>query len=181
MITLKDVVHNIDGWKFIRHIPLEVSIQNLLKQDDYIYNQYIQGNNVITLYIGYYFKRTNIGAAHDPLVCFPGQGWKLSARKHGQIELPNIGKIINYTSMVAKRGESKEQLLYWFQASEFAVPDTFQQKIASFKSTLQGKKGESAFVRITCSLREDTDDCTKDLRDFSTSFYPHFLEYITNY
>lgn len=172
---------NIDEWKFIENIPLDQSIQNELKLDDYIFARYTQNSNSITLYIGYYYSKTNIGAAHDPLVCFPGQGWNLSDRKRGKIELPNLEQTINYASMLAQRGESKEQLLYWFQASEFAVADTLQQKIASFKSTLQGKKGESAFVRISCSQQDGKSNCTTALREFATSFYPHFLEYITNY
>jgi len=179
--SLKLVLKNIGGWKFVENIPLDLSIQNELKLNDYLFARYAKNNEHVTLYIGYYYSKMNIGAAHDPLVCFPGQGWKLSDRKRGQIELPNLGQKINYSSMVAQRGESKEQLLYWFQASEFAVADTLQQKIASFKSTLQGKKGESAFVRISCSQQDGKSNCTTALREFATSFYPHFLEYITNY
>ena len=174
-------LQNINGWKFIENIPLDISIQKELKLDDYIFARYTQNSNYITLYIGYYYSKTNIGAAHDPLVCFPGQGWKLSNRKRGKIELPNLEKTINYSSMVAQRGENKEQLLYWFQASEFAVADTLQQKIVSFKSTLQGRKGESAFVRISCSQQNGKNNCTTALREFATSFYPQFLKYITNY
>ena len=127
--SLARKLQNIDEWKFIENIPLDQSIQNELKLDDYIFARYTQNSISITLYIGYYYSKTKIGAAHDPLVCFPGQGWKLSDRKRGKIELPNLEKTINYASILAQRGESKEQLLYWFQAAEFAVADTLQQKI----------------------------------------------------
>lgn len=179
-IKLSNIVHNIDDWSFIDYIPLDVAIQNELKLDDFLYARFHKDRYIVSLYVGYYFNHSNIGAAHDPLVCFPGQGWVLTEKGRGTAQVPGFGESIEYSTMKATRGSQKEQLLYWFQVADGAVADTVQQKIESVKYKFQGKSGQNAFVRITCPVQEEQGDCLASLREFAVDFYPYFQRYINN-
>ena len=134
----------------------------------------------ISLYIGYYLTTEKIGAAHDPLVCFPGQGWVLSNKASSTLPLTGaISESIQYSSMQAERSGQKEILLYWFQAYDKALATTQSQKIVSFWGKIRGKGEDSAFVRLSCSAHEnDAASCEEGLKLFARDLYPVFLKYI---
>ena len=178
--VLASVLNNISGWQVAGDVPLDASIVKELELDDYIYQRFQKYSHVVTLYIGYYLKQTKIGAAHDPLVCFPGQGWVLSEQGQGSLHVPQFSKVVEYATMTATRGVEKERILYWFQAADTAVATTFNQKIAAFVSKIEGKGGESAFVRMSCSVHKANGDCDMAMRDFAASFYPRFHRFVIN-
>lgn len=177
-IKLARQVRNIPGWQMVRELPLDPVIVKELELDDYVYQEYQRNGQVVTLYVGYYGRKGKIGAAHDPLVCFPGQGWALSEQDQGRLQLASGGDIISYSIMTAGRGGNQERILYWFQAEDKAVATTLRQKLAAFAAFAQGKGEESAFVRITCTVSKNRQDCEGTLHDFTGSFYPIFRQYL---
>ena len=80
-----------------RYTPLGPKIVKALELDDYANQSYSDGKDTISLYIGYYFTAKKVGAAHDPLVCFPGQGWVVSDTQKDKIVLnPKPGNSVSY-------------------------------------------------------------------------------------
>ena len=178
--TLFAKLADVPGWRVSTTIPLDYAIVKVLELDDYIYQQYQNGNSIVTLYIGYYFSLVKIGSAHDPLVCFPGQGWVLSGRGQKKLNVPGSLGTINYATMTASRGVEKNRILYWFQAADVTIADTFGQKIAAFMAKVGGKGGENAFVRMSCSASEGDEGCDQVMQEFAINFYPLFLQYISS-
>ena len=124
-IPLSQALSDIKGWKSDGPTPLDPTIVKSLKLDDYVNQTYSNGNNTVSLYIGYYLTTKKVGAAHDPLVCFPGQGWVLSSIKKEELNLnPEPGVAISYSTMIAQRSTENELIIYWFQSSDQANPDT---------------------------------------------------------
>lgn len=179
--NLNSALQNINNWVPVGgNIPLSPEIVSALELDDYVSQSYSNKKDVVSLYIGFYLSGKKVGAAHDPLVCFPGQGWVLSDTTSGKFPIESeLKSVINFSTMLATRGQEKTFLLYWFQAFDETNPDTVSQKISLLKSRLLGKGEDNAFVRFSMSLGDRTpEECQKIISAFIQDFYPVFIEYI---
>lgn len=153
-----------------------------LKLDDYLFQSYGSGTGLVNLYIGYYRTAKKVGAAHDPLVCFQGQGWQLFNRDRGEYSLSRKPDLkISYSTMIAQRQEHREMIVYWFQANGKAEASTQSQKVAILLDKLSGRYEENAFVRISSPIAGESPEAVrKRLFEFIEEFYPLFHRYVTN-
>ena len=178
--TLESFISSADGWTKVRSNIIDQPIINALYLDDYINQTYTDNEDMISLYIGYYYSAKKIGAAHDPMVCFPGQGWKISDRKTGQITLKS-GHHISYSMMIGQLGQERELITYWFQSYDKTNDNTFSQKVSLLLKKMMNKGEDNAFVRITIPIGSKSIDYYNEKTfDFINSFYPLFIKFITN-
>lgn len=174
---LQEALAAIDGWRAGEPLDLGGEIVEALLLDDHIYRSYHSGKRVVSLYIGYYLTTQKVGAAHSPLVCFPGQGWVLSDAQ--SLTVDTEAGPIHLKQMIATKGNHREMLLYWFQSYDLSSPDTLRQKVNNFVSRVQNNREDNAFVRITVPLGNTTEsDALRDGTDFIKAFYPVFLDFI---
>jgi EpsI family protein len=181
---LGHALSNLNEWQKSIDIPLEKNVRQALRLDDYVFRQYINGEDILTLYIGYYNSIQKVGAAHDPLVCFPGQGWVLSEGSRQQLTIPIEGGTIervNYKSMLAERPVHKELIVYWFQSYDKTTTSTFFQKILLLINRIRNHGEDNAFVRISIAINtgKDTEETINVAKKFMMQFYPQFLDFIT--
>ena len=170
------------NWRKNKSIELSSTVEEVLKLDDYINAEYTNKTGDVFLYIGQYHSSQKVGAAHDPLVCFPGQGWKVSQRETGEIEISinSQNHIISYSAMIAEIGDKRQLLLYWFQAYDKAFASTLPQKLYSFYNTLLNHGQGNAFVRLSTSFENESIKEAKNLLiSFTRDFYPVYLHYVT--
>ena len=179
-IPLTQALSDINGWVMRGYTPLDPKIVEALELDDYANPTFSDGKNTISLYIGYYFTAKKVGSAHDPLVCFPGQGWVVSDTQKDKIVLnPKPGDSISYSSMIAHRGLQKELIIYWFQSYDKTNPGTFSQKITSLYQKVFHRREDNAFVRISAPVgKKSLSECHEAIFKFIRSFYPVFLNYV---
>ncbi len=177
---LKQALANISNWEVIGTNPLSPEIVNALDLDDYVFQSYTNGQEIVSLYIGYYLSGKKVGAAHSPLVCFTGQGWELSDTTNGALTInADSATSINYSTILAKRGLEKTFLLYWFQSYDQTNADTFFQKISLLKAKFLNKGEDNAFVRLSIPLgNRSKEECKNIISEFIHDFYPVFLEFI---
>ena len=178
---IASALSSMGDWHVTSLVPLQSEIIDALKLDDYLYQNYRSRDRFVSLYIGYYLTTKKVGAAHDPLVCLPGQGWLIKEKGRGTLELDGVdgGGSLSYATMIVERNAEKEFFLYWFQAYDKAVPDTLLQKFVSLTNRLKGLGQDNAFVRLSCSMNGRTEqECERELIDFVRVFYPRFLQYI---
>ena len=177
---LKKALAKIPGWTIVSFDPLDKRIIKSLKLDDYINVTYTDGKDNVSLYIGYYFSNKKIGAAHDPMVCFPGQGWTVLGNRKGKIEVGSqSSSAVKYSSMIVGKGGRRELVIYWFQSYDSSSSDTFSQKVHAFLNNFSRHAHGNAFVRVTVSLKNTSlDQAQKISEKFIKAFYPVFLTYI---
>ncbi len=176
---LADSMHRVGSWSLVENSRLSSAIVDSLELDDYIFQTYQKGNDRVVLYVGYYFSGKKVGAAHDPQVCYPGQGWKLSGKERQEQRIDNYGSI-NYSRIVAELNGQKDEIFYWFQVAEKTAPDTFRQKLFLIQNKVFGGGERNAFVRISTRLGNGSERQSRILlSDFIESFYPMFLDHIT--
>jgi EpsI family protein len=179
--SLNEALIDVDGWKAGPHLPFDKKVVDSLALDDYLNRMFVKGDESVALYIGYYLTSKKVGAAHDPLVCFPGQGWVISGRDSGTIRIgESTDPVVSCSTMRVERGaEDKQIILYWFQAYEMTNSNTLSQKITAIMQRFTGKKEDNAFVRLTCSIDDKSEsECIETMQEFTRSFYPVFLDYI---
>lgn len=176
---LATAVNTISGWALLSDSPFATDIVASLDLDAYINRTYTNNGRKVSLYIGYYRSKKKVGAAHSPLVCFPGQGWKLSG---GEDKTISAGQNrIDVRMMTASIGSRKELVVYWFQAYDRNFSGTFYQKIYMLWAKLKYSREDNAFVRITVPLNGISAEQGYSLAEsFVKSFYPKFLSCIKN-
>lgn len=174
--VLKNFPKQLHGWKG-KDIPISLAVLQELDNDDYLSRQYIKENQTVNLYIGYNYTLNKIGKIHSPLVCFPGQGWVIS--QDNQKKLPRVDDTytINARTLIAQKGDTRELVLFWYQAYDKTRARTLTQKTAVFYNKLFLHKEDNAFVRITASIN-DKNDTIAVLERFVENFYPEFMTYI---
>lgn len=171
----------IGPWNKMGDIPLPDEVLAELELDDFLFRTFTKGDEKLTLYIGYYNSSKKVGAAHDPLVCFPGQGWKLGDIEKTEVEIHNQHPKMNLqtSKMTAEWNGKRLLLLYWFQAQFSASTNTFMQKIMLFRSKILRKGEVNAFIRISIVIDDkSTSYYSKLLTNFTQHFYPLLLNYI---
>ena len=179
-ISLKQALADIYGWENNGFSSLDQKIVDALELDDYVNQSYTKRQDIVSLYIGYYLTTKKVGAAHDPLVCFPGQGWVLTDKKSGKLILnQETDSSLSYFSMIAQRGQQKELIIYWFQSYDQTNPDTLSQKISSLWGKILNNREDNAFVRITTPIGgKSISESQETIFKFIQDFYPVFLEYV---
>jgi EpsI family protein len=178
--SLRQNLLNIEGWRGGETVPLDAEILKALDLDDYANQGYSNGQGSVFLYIGYYLSNKKIGAAHDPLVCFPGQGWVTSNIEKRVFTLDPVRRESVYSSvMTVQKGMDKQLIIYWFQSCDLTASSTFQQKLNAFWNRLRQGREDNAFVRLSISLQDKSLNEANDLGyQFIQSFYPVFLNYV---
>jgi len=175
---LDSIASSFTGWTKVGESRMDQIILDELKLDDFLNQTYTDQDIRLSLYVGYYHSAGKIGAAHDPMVCFPGQGWKISDKKTGVLTLKN-GQQISYASMIGQLGQNRELITYWFQSYDKTNDNTFSQKVSLFIKKLLGQGEDNAFVRITLPIgSEPLPAYQKKTSGFIEVFYPVFLDFI---
>ncbi|PIE64709.1 MAG: EpsI family protein [Desulfobacterales bacterium] len=176
-LHLVETFSHLDGYKTLQIETLTPEIHDFLALDDYVSITYQGKEGPITLYIGYYFSSDKISAAHSPLVCFPGQGWKIDFPEK---KILHSGKhIITYEEFIAGLLERKELVMYWYQAYDTTTPVVYKNKIKVLLNKLTNGKQEHAFVRVTIPLNNITrEEARRQGHLFIKAFYPRLLEYV---
>ena len=175
--TLAQTLAEIRGWHNNGLVELDQEIVQWLELDDYINHNFSNGRETVSLYIGYYLTSKKVGAAHSPLVCFPGQGWYLSDSENKTLKIGE--EKINLKKMTASIGPRKELLIYWFQAFDRTSPGTFGQKLNTLWSKFKNGREDNAFVRVTVPMDGiSSEEAYSTGENFIKLFYPLFLKYI---
>jgi len=178
-VPLALALAHIPGWEQTHRSFLNPRIVALLKLDDYLQAGYANGKGEIALYVGYYRSARKVGAVHDPLVCFPGQGWQLQDRTEGTLAAKSGERPVRYSTMIAHQDAEEQRVVYWFQAFDRAATNTFSQKLLLWRQRLAGKGDANAFVRVSCSMNgRAPGECQKNIVAFIRRFYPVFLDYM---
>ena len=180
---LGTALEQFDGWKKRTDFKLDDKVVAALSLDDFLFREYAKDGDHIVLYIGYYHTFQKVGAAHDPLVCFPGQGWVLSEKSEQTMALEikkGETRQINYNTMIGELSGKKELIVYWFQSYDKTAHSTLWQKVQLLWGRIMNHNEDNAFVRISITLdrTRNREDAMIIAKKFMTHFYPSFINFI---
>jgi EpsI family protein len=181
-MPLQQAFERAGDWIGAGNQTLDDQIVDGLKLDDYLFRRFKEGRKAVTLFVGYYRTAKKVGAAHDPLVCFQGQGWSITEQARGLYTLTGSpGLTVSYSSMIVEHQGEREMIVYWFQTNGRTSANTFTQKVDMVRDRFFGQGEDNAFVRITSPVGEGSSAAAqKKIFGFVEAFYPIFHGYVAS-
>jgi EpsI family protein len=132
------------------------SVYKELNADKHVYRHYknAEGKQV-DIYIGYYGTAKGGRTGHNPYACLPGAGWGIVDTKQVTLKTNNYPNGIPINYILARKGETYESVLHWYQSAGNKVLSTgIQQNIERFKGRVLYNRNDGAFVRISAFSEE---------------------------
>lgn len=109
--------------------------------------------HAIWVYVGFY-AGTGGGAAHDPKVCYPAQGWDIASASDREVALDD-GEVLVGKLMAARTSAEEEVVLYWFQPEGRWPARTPLELVLRASDALRGRS-RYAFVRLSTRIAPDS-------------------------
>jgi EpsI family protein len=120
---------------------------------DSIYNQTLTRTYInplgyrIMLSVAYGGDQSDATRAHLPEVCYPAQGFQITANESGQINLLNRPVAVRY--LMSKYGNRNEPITYWLMVGDQVTVSRTDQKLAQFRLGLKGYIPDGMLVRVS--------------------------------
>ena len=120
---------------------------------DSIYNQTLTRTYIntqgyrIMLSVAYGGDQSDATRAHMPEVCYPAQGFQITANNSGQITLDNRPVAVRY--LMSKYGNRNEPITYWMVVGDRVSLSRTDQKLAQFALGLKGYIPDGMLVRVS--------------------------------
>jgi EpsI family protein len=135
-------------------IPLTDDTLEVLGKGDFLNRIYtspsiVPGKAVppISLFIGYFPSQRTGQTMHSPQNCLPGAGWTFDSHEYAQIQDIN-GKTYNVGQYVISNGESKQFVIYWYQAHGRSIPNEYVAKGRMVLDAIRTNRTDGALVRV---------------------------------
>lgn len=120
---------------------------------DSIYNQTLTRTYInplgyrIMLSVAYGGDQSDATRAHLPEVCYPAQGFQITANESGQINLFNRPVAVRY--LMSKYGNRHEPITYWLMVGDQVTVSRTDQKLAQLRLGLKGYIPDGMLVRVS--------------------------------
>jgi EpsI family protein len=101
----------------------------------------------ISLFIGYFASQRTGQTMHSPQHCLPGAGWTFESQRYVDIKDVN-GKNHKVGEYVISNGETKQFVIYWYQAHGRSVPNEYLAKLYMVADAIRTNRTDGALVRV---------------------------------
>jgi len=156
------------------------SIYKVLNADRHVYRYYRNGDGKqVDLYIGYYGTAKGGRTGHNPYACLPGAGWGIVDSRNVRLTSKYYMKGVDVNYVLARKGETYESVLHWYQSAGSKVLSTgIQQNIERFKGRVLYNRNDGAFVRISIVTNqkgiEEADSLAKSFAEKVLDLLPSY-------
>ncbi|MBP9838567.1 MAG: EpsI family protein [Proteobacteria bacterium] len=175
---------NIGDWKGEDVENLDNRTLNTLKLDQYIRRNYknSKGEKVF-LYVGYWKRQSgdSQAAKHSPLMCLPGNGWKISNVTKGQLDVSDSKSQTishDYSKIVGMYQNSTALFGYWFFCGEKIYTDETAALAHIIKETVINHRSDGGIIEISVDLQQGATNeysekaAEETMQSFIKDFYP---------
>lgn len=133
------------------------SVYKELNTDRHVYRHYKnEGGRQVDLYIGYYGTAKGGRTPHEPYICLPGAGWGILDSGQMILKTNNYPNGISVNYILARKGETYESVLHWYQSAGNKVLSTgIQQNIQRFIGRVFYNRNDGAFIRVSVFGKEE--------------------------
>lgn len=120
---------------------------------DSIYNQtltrtYINASGYrIMLSVAYGGDQSDATRAHLPEVCYPAQGFQITANEPSMLQL--AGREVSARRLMSNQGMRHEPITYWLLVGDRVSNSRTDQKLTQFKLGLKGLIPDGMLVRVS--------------------------------
>ena len=162
------------GWRG-RNKVMDSIVEDVLKLDDYILADFVNGQNSVNFYVAYYGSQRAGAAAHSPASCLPGGGWRIESRSRVALD-----DGVHANRFVISMGEHRQLVYYWFKQRDRNVTNEFMVKWYLLWDALTRNRTDGALIRLTAMVRpgEDVESVEQRLRNFASVVSTPLAAYI---
>ncbi|MES2583351.1 MAG: exosortase-associated protein EpsI, B-type [Pseudomonadota bacterium] len=120
---------------------------------DSIYNQTLSRTYInpagerVMLSVAYGGDQSDATRAHLPEVCYPAQGFQITANAIGQLDL--AGRSVSTRLLMSKLGQRNEPITYWLIVGDRVTLSRVDQKLTQFRLGLKGLIPDGMLVRVS--------------------------------
>jgi EpsI family protein len=173
-------------------LPLEEDVLAVLGKGDFLNRIYsvpaaravsMQPSSAypVSLFIGYFATQRTGQSIHSPQHCLPGAGWTFESSRYASLE-DIQGKRFNVGEYVINNGESRQFVIYWYQAHGRSIANEYKAKAYMLADAIRFNRTDGALVRVITpiSSSEQIADARKRAVLFTTHMTPYLPQFIPN-
>jgi EpsI family protein len=101
----------------------------------------------VSLFIGYFASQRTGQTMHSPQNCLPGAGWTFDSKTYTTIQ-DITGKNFNVGEYIISNGDTKQFVIYWYQAHGRSVPNEYAAKGYMVTDAIRMNRTDGALVRV---------------------------------
>ena len=182
----------IDG--LVAHdLPLEDDVLSVLGKGDFLNRLYTvpstpsaaaqrgsgPGDSFpVGLFIGYFATQRTGQSIHSPQHCLPGAGWTFESSRYTNLDDMN-GKRYSVGEYVINNGESKQFVIYWYQAHGRSIANEYKAKAYMLADAIRYNRTDGALVRVITPIASG--EQIADARDRAVRFTSHMTPYLSQF
>lgn len=167
-------------WRGQRAPDLAPVTLDVLGVDDYISRIYsLNGQQLLSMYIGYYVSQRRGDTIHSPMNCLPGAGWIPMSASRMTIDVD--GAPVDVNRVLIQKGEERQIALYWYQGRGRSIASEYWSKAFLVWDAATRNRTDGALVRVISPIRPSDPSGTladERTRSFVRAIYPRLAEYL---
>ena len=139
---------SINGWTGT-DLPIDPAALEVLGAGDFLSRVYSHTPRTVpvTLFIGYFPTQRTGQTIHSPRHCLPGAGWTFESSSY--LDLADVnGKPHRVGEYVIVNGESRQFVIYWYQAHGRSVANEYMAKVYMVADAMRMNRTDGALVRV---------------------------------
>ena len=108
----------------------------------------------------------------------PGAGWNIVETGREILTDTETGQTYKVASLVLKRGNQYQMVLYWFHSRGRIIASEYMQKIWLVTDAVFRNRTDGAFVRLITPVKNSRQEAVLWLKDFAGHLKPLLDDYI---
>jgi EpsI family protein len=167
--SLYEIPGTIGLWNISQDIPLSQDTLDVLGQGDFLNRIYTSSAALtqpaaqtrpqsavrpmvpVSLFIGYFPTQRTGQTIHSPQHCLPGAGWTFESSRY--VNMPDVnGKLYNVGEYVISNGETRQFVIYWYQAHGRSIANEYKAKFYMVSDAIRTNRTDGALVRIITAI-----------------------------
>jgi EpsI family protein len=132
----------------------------------------------VSLFIGYFATQRTGQSIHSPQHCLPGAGWTFDSQGYTTLDDIN-GKPFNVGEYVINNGESKQYVIYWYEAHGRSIANEYKAKAYMLADAIRYNRTDGALVRIITPIAGS--ESVSSARDRAVRFTQHMTPYLSQF
>jgi EpsI family protein len=135
----------------------------------------------ISLFIGYFASQRTGQTMHSPQNCLPGAGWTFESQEYTNLQDIN-GKNYKVGEYVISNGNTKQFVIYWYQAHGRSIPNEYVAKGYMVADAIRMNRTDGALVRVITQVMSSESLETAKARaiQFTQQMAPDLPRFIPN-
>jgi EpsI family protein len=132
-------------------VPIDQETLDVLGAGDFMSRLYVGDGPPVGLFIGYFPSQRTGVTIHSPKHCLPGAGWVFESSQYVDLK-DRDGKSHRVGEYIISNGESRQFVIYWYQAHGRSVANEYMAKVYMVADAMRMNRTDGALVRVITQI-----------------------------